>query len=857
MGKESGSTFIELSLKNREDPKEEDLIQLQKSTLKNIVCSKISKGIFIALFVAIICPILAYYLTISINLSNDDAEQYSCLIKDEFRIPCGNAGISQNQCEKAYCCYNTTTKQCYHYLPSKYFYTPNEDGTYSPSQASSPVGSISIQNIRFNIQTKNAKKLSLKIQDNLEESTSNSLDSTYFHIVQSEKKLILEIYDSDGDSLLSTAKGPVIASEYYWEWSFQLSNGTLFGLDRNLIKLDTTETLTKVIYKNKEDHATLPVFWVYLNGKFFGLAIRHDGPLEIKVLASNIIILRSLLGKQIELELTLGPTPEELYENQVENKIVPPLWSLGSHHCRKGDTIDLSEILETYAADQDSNFDTDCIHENLFLALQSSKKSEENITTLKSYITSLAVDKKFLFSLPPHILVDDDNPLYKTAKDLNLLYKYQSGIVYNGTYLNNKVVYPDYSNGSISEFIQIMFDWINTNIGIENIHGFVLNDNWPQDDSYTNVEKNEFLYYTEDLDTQMKSTLPWTLQGTDKVLHLEKHNSYGFYQNASLYEYLKTINPDVPLIISSTKRFGSTDSVIFQNFETSWENFKMYLNKMMFGSITGNTMLGLPVCGDTKNYNETLQEVLCMRWYIAAATMPFFRVSSAELYRDPVNMNSAYARRISVDAMKKRALLQDFYFTILNKKEPMLRPMYYNYYSDPSTFSLERQYAIGKDIIIAHPLTSGSVRIQVYLPRERGVWYEFWGGTMFKIKKYAENITIDSFEGDWMMFVSQGSIVALTDLNKFYLYIALDCSNAEDTADCTATGGIFKDGNSLQFIASNSTIKISGLTSECGYTLSLLKVYGYLGNTSYSVKYDKKNVDLCTSTDVTINYVDQ
>lgn len=89
----------------------------------------------------------------------------------------------------------------------------------------------------------------------------------------------------------------------------------------------------------------------------------------------------------------------------------------------------------------------------------------------------------------------------------------------------------------------------------------------------------------------MQYTLPWTLQGPDKVLHLKKHNSYGEFQNSSLHAYLKSLSGEEPLIASSTKQFGSSEPVISDHLDTTWDNFRIYLNKILFSSITGNFSL--------------------------------------------------------------------------------------------------------------------------------------------------------------------------------------------------------------------------------------------------------------------------
>lgn len=102
-----------------------------------------------------------------------------------------------------------------------------------------------------------------------------------------------------------------------------------------------------------------------------------------------------------------------------------------------------------------------------------------------------------LFNL--QILINDNNPLYNTAKNLNILYRNQSsGNIYNGTYLGTSVAFPDFSNSTLaSQFMQALVEWIDSQLGLDNISGFVLNDNWPQDDSYVNVDKTDLSYYSE------------------------------------------------------------------------------------------------------------------------------------------------------------------------------------------------------------------------------------------------------------------------------------------------------------------------------------------------------------------------
>ncbi|CAG9772551.1 unnamed protein product [Ceutorhynchus assimilis] len=831
------TSFIEKELEDFVDPDEEPHF-VRKTTWKTIICTKLARGLIIVLFLAIVVPTLAYLFVISRNVpSVDEQEDYYCLIREEYRVPCGKIGITSYECEKINCCFDTTTGKCHHFLPSKYFYRPDPGSdSYQTSQASSPVGSKALQNLKLTIQNKTSNRLSLIIHEPSEIVKPISTSDPNYSITQASKKLIVEVFDKDGDAIFTSAKGALIASEKYWEWSFQLSNDTLFGLDRNLIKLNADQNLTKVIYKNRDDHSTLPVFWAYQNGKFHGAVIKHDGPLEIEVLSSYTVILRSLLGKKIEVELSLGPTPADLYRDQtVDDIVVPPLWFLGTHNCRKGESTTLSDLLKIYSANNSSNLDTDCIHENLFVTLQNKTQSQDDVDLLKTYVVDMfANGKKFMFCLPPQILIHENNELYIKAKELGILYKNENGSIYEGSYLNQPVVYPDYSANS-SEYMETLIKWIDTHLGMDYISGFILNDNWPEDESFIKVPSSSFPYYTQEINNQMLYTLPWYLKGHNQVAHYESHNLYGQYQDDALSRVLPASQS---LIIASTKTYGNTEPVISDNFDTSWENFKLYLNRILFGSITGNQMVGLPICGDTDNYNKTLHQVLCLRWYIAAASMPYFRVISGDVFRDPANLNSQYATQAVEASIKRRALLQDYFYTIMNKNEPLVRPMYYDYFNNTETFSLERQYTIGKDLMVAHPLSSGRIVLQVYLPPERGVWYEFWGGTIFKpLQKNRYYMDIETFETDWTMLVAQGTIVALTTSTDIQLYIALDCSME---SNCTASGDLLKDGNNFTFLATNSSVTIKNIPASCGYFVTFLKVYNYTDSSLYS-----KNAELC------------
>lgn len=138
--------------------------------------------------------------------------------------------------------------------------------------------------------------------------------------------------DSSKDMILTTTHGPTIVSKKYWEWTLNLNTKNLYGLDNFYFEENTT--ITRVIYHNDKNHGVLPRFMAEVNGNFHGVLIDHDGPIEITVLPSKLIILRMLSEQKVTIRLNLGPTPRDIWKQQHEVCQLPPYWFLGVHLCR-------------------------------------------------------------------------------------------------------------------------------------------------------------------------------------------------------------------------------------------------------------------------------------------------------------------------------------------------------------------------------------------------------------------------------------------------------------------------------------------------------------------------------------------
>lgn len=263
----------------------------------------------------------------------------------------------------------------------------------------------------------------------------------------------------------------------------------------------------------------------------------------------------------------------------------------------------------------------------------------------------------------------------------------------------------------------------------------------------------------QELREAMSYTLPWnsyTQSSTEG--HYKKHNSYGISHLNAVRQFYSSKDSHI-FIMSATKSIEQAEPSLIQNTDASWDQLRNKLQNVLFESISGNHLVSVPVCGDNKNYDPS-NDILCLRWYLMAATMPMLRISSVAPWRSPNNLNTTFVKNQVLNALDLRNQLLAHYYTILSRGEPVVRPMFYDYYHDEDTFSMDSQYMIGKKILVGHPLTPDRKRLHVYLPSDVEIWYEFWGGKMY-------NTTIDPvvnltvLEDDFVAFLAQGTVLPL------------------------------------------------------------------------------------------------
>nr|XP_022903137.1 sucrase-isomaltase, intestinal-like [Onthophagus taurus] len=441
--------------------------------------------IFVWIF-ALTVPILCYFFLFHQQLPIITSIE-TCSVNSTFRVKCGNLNLTDSKargnCVSLSCCFDDFTRECFHSLPSRYFYTKDK-----ANLEQSPFLTALDRNV-YVFYNEGSDHVNIRLSNDQNDAfNSNQKEKNLMYTIEKDSnKLEINVKRINSQKLLLTSSlGPLISTQNYMEITFYLGQH-LFGLDQ--LYFNSNETYNKIIYHNGDDHTTIPGFIAYQEGKFHGFLIDYDGPLEISVLPSRLIILRAIGKRRINFTLHVGPTPEDIakFFYKQNNYQVPEKWVLGPHICRSGsknveDAQQFYDEFQEKSAIYNLRYESDCFDENLYFMMINETLSETNLT--------LNEETKFIMTIFPHI--PKLSTLFDISSENDLFYAKNETESQNGTYFDLDVYYPDYTH----ENIAVLINELKGQFDI--VHGFSFSNNWGSDDSVIPIEtSNEFVYAHE------------------------------------------------------------------------------------------------------------------------------------------------------------------------------------------------------------------------------------------------------------------------------------------------------------------------------------------------------------------------
>ncbi|XP_053611587.1 maltase-glucoamylase-like [Plodia interpunctella] len=745
-----------------------------------ILLSRPLKVILAVILFGVAAPVLLYqfyYVSSGDWPPFDGYSTGTCLVNRNSRIPCGNGTMEQRDCHNQ-CCYDLNTNFCFHRFPSRFSYIFNqewnENVTFVPRIPTVPYkNKPSVPNIRISVDEISSSHLSFTFYDpRTTELSGSRLENTSYNYTLLPQELSISV-NSDQGIIFNTIRGPLIASDGIWEIAFRLTNETMYGFGEIPLK----EGTVKVIYNYDGGLSSVPLIFAKFNGSYHGLLVDIKDPTEMIIGGGNQVHVRSLSKAGLKFHVFVGPKPENVMRDVkklIKSASQLEYWMLGAHICNEieeAPTEALGRLTEfiTSATQAGLPYDSHCGTAPIVL---------ENCSNEQTYIDEggrlvKTVNKRFIPHLSPYIRYEEINatdtendtvtttlsPLIEGTTHIGeeeecvdlkvdfpeFMIRNDKGEIYIGIVENRTVIYPTYRNVT-EEFMQNLWPYH------EELDGVFLVNSWPLDEAIKNhsYAYSALAYYSEHFEKAFYKTLLWNTTLPDGTDYFHEHNLY----SNNFMDAVKFASDGIPTW--STSQYMRDVMINRQNIRTSWSNFHKELIEAALGGISGHWLWSSPICGDTDNYNSTIQTELCIKWYLASTFMPMIKIHSKGVERHPLSFDG-FERSITLNALRKRLTLMPHFFTVL-QDGPLLRPMFYQFPDAEYLANVTSQFGVGDDLLIVPNLLPNQRHVHVRIPP--GNWFELWGGLELDGEE-GDIITMTDTMSDILTFLRAGSIIVM------------------------------------------------------------------------------------------------
>ncbi|XP_051976059.1 neutral alpha-glucosidase AB isoform X4 [Xyrauchen texanus] len=445
--------------------------------------------------------------------------------------------------------------------------------------------------------------------------------------------------------------------------------------------------------------------WVDISSNTAGKDSSEDAQTDVRWISESGII---------DVFIMLGPKPTDVftqYASLTGTQSFPPLSALAYHQCRwnYNDQEDVKAV--------DQGFDEhDIPYDFIWLDIEHTDGKRyftwdsSKFPQPKDMLQGLMDKRRKLVAIvDPHIKVDSGYKIHNEIRSKNFYVKNKDGGDYEGWCWPGNSGYPDFTNPEMRAWWSSMFAYDQYEGSMEN--QYIWND------------MNEPSVFNGPEVTMHKDALHGVWE------HRDVHNLYGLYVQKATADGLiqRSGGVERPFVLTraffaGSQRYGA---VWTGDNAAEWGHLKISIPMCLSLGLVGISFCGADVGGFFKHPSAEL----LVRWYQAGAYQPFFR-AHAHLdtpRREPWLFGPEITALIREAVRQRYALLPNWYQLFYNAHrtgQPVMRPLWVEYPEDVTTFSIEDEYLLGKDLLV-HPVTDeGSMGVTAYLPGKGEVWYD-------------------------------------------------------------------------------------------------------------------------------------
>nr|CAD7427818.1 unnamed protein product [Timema monikensis] len=310
--------------------------------------------------------------------------------------------------------------------------------------------------------------------------------------------------------------------------------------------------------------------------------------------------------------------------------------------------------------------------------------------------------------------------------------------------------------------------------------------------------------------------------------HYNLHNMYGFTEAIVTSTVLSEIRQKRPFAISRSSFVGLGSYVGHWSgdISSSWGDMAWTVPELLSMSLFGIPLMGADICG----FNGNTNNALCQRWMELGAFYPFSRNHNGKGYtaQDPASLGDDVVAA-SKKALLVRYSLLPYLYTLFYEAHidgsTVVTPIFFEFPSDESTYSIDTAFMWGSGLLIAPVLTEATTQVDIYLPLAQ--WYDFYTGAL--LTSGGADTTLDAPLDTIPLLVRGGHILPMQEpgmtttasrKNNFQLMVASDESGSASGElywDDGDTLGTYEAGAYTLVSFSLQSSQLTGTPRKTGY----------------------------------------
>jgi alpha-glucosidase len=428
-------------------------------------------------------------------------------------------------------------------------------------------------------------------------------------------------------------------------------------------------------------------------------------------------------GGELDYYVCYGPTPLEVSEGLgrvLGTMPLPPRWSLGYHQSRWSYAPE-AHVRSVAAGFRSRDIPCDVLHLDIGY-MDGYRVFTWDPLAFPDPPTLLADLRQEGFRtvtiIDPGVKADPNYHVYREGLEQDFFIRRSSGGVFHGYVWPDDSVFSDYTRPEVREWWGDLQRTL-----VEQGSCGIWNDMNEPPVFYQPFSQNvrKRTWGTIDLDAR---------QGPagEETTHAEVHNLFGQGMVRASYEGLRRhLGDERPFVLTRSGFAGVQHwSACWMGDNNSWwEHLEMSMPQLMNMGLSGVPFVGVDIGGFAGNADGEL----FARWMQLGALYPFCRGHTTHFSAD----HEPWAFGPQVEAICRTYLqlryrllpyLSTLFWEASTRGTPVLRPLLYEFPSDPATYQLHDQVMLGPFVLAAPVYQPGRDYRAVYLPA--GDWYDWW-----------------------------------------------------------------------------------------------------------------------------------